>query len=58
MYMWHTKNYLWMCPSHKLNDIYQKYLPHILAPKYKNYKPEHAEKDSHCHAQQEQGQLQ
>ena len=25
-------------------------------PKYKNHKPEHAEKDSHCHAQQEQGQ--
>ena len=20
-------------------------------PKYENYKPEHAEKDSHCHAQ-------
>ena len=29
--MWHTKIYLWMCHSHKLNDIYQKYLPHILA---------------------------
>ena len=27
-------------------------------PKYKNCKPERAEKDSHCHAQQEQGQLQ
>ena len=27
-------------------------------PKYKNCKPECAEKDSHCHAQQEQGQLQ
>ena len=24
-------------------------------PKYENRKPEHAEKDSHCHAQQEQG---
>ena len=27
-------------------------------PKYKNCKLEHAEKDSHCHAQGEQGQLQ
>ena len=27
-------------------------------PKYKNCKPEHAEKDSHCHAQREQGRLQ
>ena len=27
-------------------------------PKYKICKPEHAEKDSHCHAQREQGQLQ
>ena len=24
-------------------------------PKYENCKPEHAEKDSHCHAQQAQG---
>ena len=24
-------------------------------PKYENCKPEHAEKDSHCHAQQEHG---
>ena len=24
-------------------------------PKYENCKPEHAEKDSHCHARQEQG---
>ena len=24
-------------------------------PKYENFKPEHAEKDSHCHAQREQG---
>ena len=24
-------------------------------PKYENFKPEHAEKESHCHAQQEQG---
>ena len=27
-------------------------------PKYKNCKPECAEKDSHCHAQREQGRLQ
>ena len=27
-------------------------------PKYENCKPECAEKDSHCHAQREQGQLQ
>ena len=27
-------------------------------PKYKNCKPEHAEKDSHYHAQPEQGRLQ
>ena len=27
-------------------------------PKYENCKPEHAEKDSHCNGQQEQGQLQ
>ena len=27
-----------------------------LHPKYENCKPEHAEKDSHCHAQREQGQ--
>ena len=27
-------------------------------PKYKNCKPECAEKDSHCHAKREQGQLQ
>ena len=27
-------------------------------PKYENCKPEHAEKDSHCHAQREQGRLQ
>ena len=26
--------------------------------KYENCKPEHAEKDSHCHAQQEHGCLQ
>ena len=25
--------------------------------KYENCKPEHAEKDSHCHAQREQGRL-
>ena len=24
MYMWRTRNYLWMCHSCKLNDIYQK----------------------------------
>ena len=23
-YTWHARNYLWMCHSHKLNDIYQK----------------------------------
>ena len=27
-------------------------------PKYENFKPEHAEKDSHCHAQQEERRLQ
>ena len=27
---------------------------HFSTPKYENRKPEHAEKDSHCHAQQEQ----
>ena len=27
-------------------------------PKYENCKPERAQKDSHCHAQREQGQLQ
>ena len=27
-------------------------------PKYENCKPEHAEKDSHCHAQREKGRLQ
>ena len=32
MYMWHARNYLWMCCLHRLNDIYQNYLPHILAP--------------------------
>ena len=32
MYMWHARNYLWTCHSHKLNDIYQELLPHILAP--------------------------
>ena len=30
----------------------------FLHPKYENCKPEDAKKDSHCHAQQEQGQLQ
>ena len=24
MYTWHTRNYLWMCHSCRLNDIYQK----------------------------------
>ena len=24
MYMWRTRNYLWMCHLHKPNDIYQK----------------------------------
>ena len=28
----------------------------FLRPKYKNCKPERAEKDFHCHAQREQGQ--
>ena len=23
MYMWHARNYLWTCCSHKLNCIYQ-----------------------------------
>ena len=23
MYTWGARNYLWMCRSHKLNDIYQ-----------------------------------
>ena len=29
----------------------------FLHPKYENRKPECAEKDSHCHAQREQGQI-
>ena len=32
MYTWHARNYLWTCHLRKLNDIYQNYLPHILAP--------------------------
>ena len=32
MYTWRARNNLWTCHLHKLNDIYQKYLPHILAP--------------------------
>ena len=28
----HARNYLWTCRSCQLNDIYQKYPPHILAP--------------------------
>ena len=32
MYMWRARNYLWTCHSHKPNEIYQKHLPHILAP--------------------------
>ena len=49
MYMWHARNYLWTC--HSLSQmIFIK-----INPKYENCKPEHAEKDSHSHAQQEQG---
>ena len=33
MYKWHTWNDLWMYHLRKLNNIYQDYLPHILAPK-------------------------
>ena len=32
MYVWHARNYLWTCRSHKPNDIYQNYPPLILAP--------------------------
>ena len=32
MYTWRTMNYLWMCHLRKLNNIYQKYPPQILAP--------------------------
>ena len=31
-YTWRARIYLWMCRLHKPNDIYQNYLPHILAP--------------------------
>ena len=31
-YTWRTRIYLWMCRSRWPNDIYQKYLHHILAP--------------------------
>ena len=31
-YTWHARIYLWTCRVCRLNDIYQKYPPHILAP--------------------------
>ena len=57
MYAWHAK-ITYGCAIHTSQTIFIKInCITFWHPKYENCKPECAEKDSHCHAQQEQGQF-
>ena len=59
IYICDTPGITYGCAIHASQTIFIKINCLTLwHPKYKIYKPECAGKDSHCHAQQEQGRLQ